>query len=76
MFDDEAVDLLQEPFVSGVPEMIDELVAGISNARAGIRLLFSESPFPDYQRKLNAPTASCADSDLWLHRIHGVRPMV
>ena len=52
VFDDDAVDLVQEPFVSGVPEMIDELVAEIPDARQGFRLLFSEAPFPSYQRKL------------------------
>ena len=52
VFDDEAVDLVQEPFVSGVPEMIDELVADIPDARQGFRLLFSAAPFPGYQRKL------------------------
>ena len=35
VFDDEAVDLVQEPFVSGVPEMIDELVGDIPDAQQG-----------------------------------------
>jgi hypothetical protein len=52
VFDDEAVELVQEPFVSGVPEMIDELVAEIPNAKSGFRLLFSASPFPGFQRKM------------------------
>ncbi len=52
VFDDDAVGLVQEPFVSGVPEMIDELVADIPNARQGFRLLFSAEAFPGYQRKL------------------------
>ena len=52
VFDDEAVDLVQEPFVSGVPDMIDDLVADIPDARQGFRLLFSAAPFPGYQRKL------------------------
>jgi hypothetical protein len=52
VFDDDAVDLVQEPFVSGIPEMIDDLVADIPDARRGFRLLFSPVPFPGYQRKL------------------------
>ena len=52
VFDDEAADLVQEPFVEGIPEMIDDLVADIPNARQGFRLLFSVAPFPGYQRKL------------------------
>ena len=52
VFDDERVGLVQEPFVSGIPEMIDDLVREIPNARNGFRLLFSASAFPGYQRKL------------------------
>jgi uncharacterized protein DUF6717 len=52
VFDDPATDLRQEPFVEGIPEMIDDLVADIPNARNGFRLLFSAAPFPGYQRKI------------------------
>jgi len=52
VFDDDAVNLAQEPFVSGIPEMINELVADIPNAKTGFRLLFSAAPFPGHQRKL------------------------
>jgi hypothetical protein len=51
VFDDLAVDLVKEPFVSGVPEMIDVLTAHIPDARRGFRLLFSAQPFPGYQAK-------------------------
>ncbi len=48
VFDDAAVGLHQEPFVEGVPEMIDWLVRDISNVEleSGFRLLFSADPFP------------------------------
>jgi hypothetical protein len=46
VFDDESVGLNKEPFVAGVPEMIDDLVKDIPNARSGFRLLFSSAPFP------------------------------
>jgi hypothetical protein len=52
VFDDDRVDLVKEPFVSGIPEMIDDLVQDIPNARQGFRLLFSPGPFPGFQRKL------------------------
>ena len=52
VFDDESVGLNKEPFVAGVPEMIDNLVKKIPNARNGFRLIFSSAPFPGYQRKL------------------------
>ena len=52
VFDDPAVELQQEPFVAGVPEIIDLLVTGIPDAEKGFKLLFSASPFPGYQAEL------------------------
>ena len=48
-FDDPGRGLTREPFVSGVPEMIDALVADVPDAERGFRLLFSSSPFPGFQ---------------------------
>ncbi len=53
VFDDERTGLVREPFVAGVPEMIDVLVADIPDAQQGFRLTFSARPFPGYQHKLN-----------------------
>ena len=50
VFDDPRVGLEQEPFVSGVTEMIDFLVKDIPNAKSGFRLLFSAAQFPRYQK--------------------------
>lgn len=52
VFDDPAVGLKREPFVAGVPEMIDVLVADIDDAKNGFRLLFSAKPFPGHQKTL------------------------
>lgn len=52
VFDDPRAGLVREPFVAGVPEMIDVLVADIPNAKDGFRLVFSAKPFPGYQKKL------------------------
>lgn len=52
VFDDAAAKLVREPFVAGVPEMIDVLVKEIPNADKGFRLLFSAQPFPGFQKKL------------------------
>lgn len=52
VFDDPRVGLSQEPFVSGIPEMIDTMVANIPNAEKGFRLLFASEPFPGYQVEL------------------------
>jgi len=53
VFDDERVGLVREPFVAGIPEMIDLLVAPIPDARAGFRLTFSAAPFPGYQKRFD-----------------------
>lgn len=52
VFDDSRVGLVREPFIAGIPEMIDKLVKDIPNADKGFRLLFSASPFPGYSIKL------------------------
>ena len=52
VFDDPARDLDKEPFVEGIPQMIDDLVQNIPNARDGFRLLFSTVPFPGFQRRI------------------------
>jgi hypothetical protein len=49
VFDDPSVGLKAEPFVSGIPQMIDALVKDIPRADHGFRLLFSGAPFPGYQ---------------------------
>ena len=52
VFDDKRVNLYQEPFVAGIPEIINHITKDIPNAKNGFRLLFSANPFPDYQMKL------------------------
>ena len=52
VFDDASKGLDKEPFVQGIPEMIDTLVKDIPNARAGFVLLFSAQPFAGYQVEL------------------------
>jgi len=52
VFDDESMGLEKEPFVQGVPEMIDDLVKDIPYARSGFRLLFSSLPFSGYRVEL------------------------
>jgi hypothetical protein len=52
VFDDPSAGLLREPFVAGVPEMIDFLTKDIPGATNGFRMLFSAQPFPGYQKKL------------------------
>jgi len=52
VFDDPAVGLHREPFVLGIDEMINRVVANIPNAEKGFRLLFSPTPFPGYAVKL------------------------
>ena len=49
VFDDAATGLKAEPFVQGVPGMIDRLVADIPDARSGFRLTFSSTAFPGHE---------------------------
>ena len=55
-FDDMTVGLLREPFVMGIPEIIDDMlvIAKIKkkDARDGFRLIFSAKVFPGYHMKL------------------------
>lgn len=52
VFDDARVGLVQEPFVAGIPEMIDVLVADIPQADQGFRMTFSAQEFPCYDKRL------------------------
>jgi len=52
VFDDPRVGLVREPFVFGIDEMIDRLVAAIPQAEQGFRLIFSPQIFPAYAAKL------------------------
>ena len=52
VFDDPTVGLTREPFVAGIDKMIDQLVTHIPGAEQGFRLLFSATPFPGHNVKL------------------------
>ena len=52
VFDDPDAGLKREPFVAGVPEMIDVLVKDIPDSKDGFRLTFAANPFPGFQKKL------------------------
>jgi len=52
VFDDFSTGLRREPFVAGVPEMIDYLVCDLPDATNGFRMLFSTQPFPGHQKRL------------------------
>jgi hypothetical protein len=53
VFDDARVGLVQEPFVAGADTMIDRVTANIPNAERGFILIFSASPFPGHQFRLD-----------------------
>lgn len=53
VFDDPRVGLVQEPFVAGADRMIDRVVADIPDADQGFTLIFSASPFPGHQIRLD-----------------------
>jgi hypothetical protein len=49
VFDDSARGLVREPFVAGVPAVLNDLVSSIPNAKEGFRLTFAASRFPGAQ---------------------------
>ena len=53
VFDDARVSLVQEPFVAGADTMIDRVVADIPDADRGFTLMFSSTPFPGHQYRLD-----------------------
>jgi len=53
VFDDDSVGLHREPFVGGIPEMIDRLVKDVPGADQGFCLTFSTNPFPGSQLHLH-----------------------
>lgn len=46
VFDDPEVGLVKEPFVAGIPEMINRAVAAIPDAEKGFLAIFAATPFP------------------------------
>ena len=46
VFDDERVGLVKEPFVMGIPEIIDRAVEHIPNAENGFTVLFNDTGLP------------------------------
>jgi hypothetical protein len=59
VFDDPERDLVKEPFVSGMPEIIDAMVKDIPLAHDGFRLLFSSEAFPGSTHQLHKERPEC-----------------
>ena len=53
MFNDNAKGLYREPFVGGIPEILQVLVTGIEEPYLGFALYFSDQPFPGFQIKMD-----------------------
>jgi hypothetical protein len=68
VFDDPGAGLNREPFVSGIDQMIDQLVADIPKAEQGFRLIFSERPFPGYTVKLELRREEYGGNWYWSQR--------
>ena len=49
VFDDDRFDIVREPFVLGIPEMLDKMVKDLYDPENGFLLFFSSQPFPNYQ---------------------------
>ena len=53
MFDDDAKGLYREPFVCGIPEMLEALTGHIKEPYLGFALYFSDQQFPGFQVKMD-----------------------
>ena len=51
-FDDDTRGLKREPFVFGIPEIIEKFTGEIPQAESGFNLYFATRPFPGYHAKL------------------------
>jgi hypothetical protein len=70
VFDDERFGIIQEPFVQGVPAIINAVVKDIPNAKDGFRLLFSNFPFPEYDLILKYDDEEYGG---WWYTAHGMK---
>ena len=52
VFADPAAGIRREPFVAGMPRMLDILAKDIPNADQGFRFLFSGAPFPGHTHRM------------------------
>jgi hypothetical protein len=52
MFDDERVGLVEELFVAGADVIMEQISAHIPDAESGFRLIFSSTPFPGHQARM------------------------
>ena len=52
VFDDSRVGLAAEPFVGGADTMIDRVTSHIPDAKRGFIMVFSGTPFPGHQYRL------------------------
>jgi len=73
MFDDPSAGLVREPFVCGIPAMLDLLVEGIPDAERGFALYFSEQPFPGYRMKADLMSSESGGS--WYRLVVNDREM-
>jgi hypothetical protein len=48
VFDDERVDLVKEPFVSGMPEIIEYILASKKWTKTSFNMIFSATELPEY----------------------------
>lgn len=54
VFDDDRVNLVKEPFVAGIPEIIEYYLAKENiDGKKGFVAIFSDTPMPDYTSILN-----------------------
>lgn len=65
VFDDANTGLFREAFVGGTDAILDLATTNIPNAEAGFNLIFSESPFPGYDYKLDWVREEFSGNTYW-----------
>lgn len=53
VFDDDRVNLIKEAFVAGMDDIMDKLTETFEKGELGFNLVFSDSPFPDFDISLS-----------------------
>ena len=73
VFDDDRTGLVREPFVAGVPEILEALLEEqgipLEEAEKGFRLIFSALPFPGHQ--LSAKRIEEEGGGMWYEESEG-----
>jgi hypothetical protein len=73
VFDDEKRGLVKEPFVAGMPEIIEAVTAHLPDAKSGFNAVFSPTPLPTYEAELTWQSYDGNDGNWYKEEKTGLR---